>query len=44
MWKDSIKNIIVTFQTTILRIVGFYVRPSASILCYKAKESARELL
>ena len=26
MWKDSIRNIVVIFQTTILRIVGFYVR------------------
>ena len=24
MWKDSIRNIVVIFQTTILRIVGFY--------------------
>ena len=30
MWKDSIRNIVVTFQTTILRIVGFYVRHSAT--------------
>jgi hypothetical protein len=29
MWKDSIRNIVVIFQTTILRIVGFYVRRSA---------------
>ena len=29
MWKDSIRNIVVIFQTTILRIVGFYVRDSA---------------
>ena len=29
MWKDSIRNIVVIFQTNILRIVGFYVRRSA---------------
>ena len=29
MWKHSIRNIIVILQTTILRIVGFYVRHSA---------------
>ena len=29
MWKDSIRNIVVIFQITILRIVGFYVRRSA---------------
>ena len=29
MWKDSFKNIVVTFQTTISRIVGNYVRCSA---------------
>ena len=28
MWKDSIRNIVVIFQTTILRIVGFFVNPS----------------
>ena len=33
MWKDSIRNIVVIFQTTILRIVGFYVRHSAYMLC-----------
>ena len=32
MWKDSIRNIVVIFQTTILRIVGFYVRHSATDL------------
>ena len=32
MWKDSIRNNVVIFQTTILRIVGFYVRHSATIL------------
>ena len=31
MWKDSIRNIVVTFQTNILRIVGFYVRHSAMV-------------
>ena len=31
MWKDSIRNIVVIFQTTILGIVGFYVRRSASV-------------
>jgi hypothetical protein len=30
MWKDSIRNIVVIFQTTILRFVGFYVRRSAN--------------
>ena len=30
MWKDSIRNIVVIFQTNILRIVGFYVRHSAN--------------
>ena len=28
MWKDSIRNIVLIFQTTILRIIGFYVRHS----------------
>ena len=31
MRKDSIRNIVVIFQTTILRIVGFYVRRSAIV-------------
>ena len=31
MWKDSIRNIVVIFQTKILRIVRFYVRRSAII-------------
>ena len=31
MWKDSIRNIVVIFQTTILRIVGSYVRHSAIV-------------
>ena len=31
MWKDSIRNIVVIFQPNILRIVGFYVRHSASV-------------
>ena len=30
MWKDSIRNIVVIFQPNILRIVGFYVRHSAT--------------
>ena len=30
MWKDSIRNIVIIFQTTILRIVGFYIRRSAN--------------
>jgi hypothetical protein len=30
MWKNSIRNIVVIFQTTILRIVGFYVRRSSN--------------
>ena len=30
MWKDSIRNIVVIFQTKILRNVGFYVRRSAN--------------
>ena len=36
MWKDSIRNIVVIFQTTILRIVGFYVRRSAIVVCHTA--------
>ena len=28
-WKDSVRNIVVVFQTTSLRIVRFYVRCSA---------------
>ena len=32
MWKDSIRNIVVIFQTNILRTVGFYVRHSANVL------------
>ena len=32
MWKDSIRYIDVILQTTILRIVGFYVRHSAHML------------
>ena len=32
MWKDSNRNIVVIFQPNILRIVGFYVRHSASVL------------
>ena len=31
MWKDFIRNIVVIFQPNILRIIGFYVRHSASI-------------
>ena len=31
MWKDSVRNIVVIFQTNILRIVGFYVRHSAPV-------------
>ena len=34
MWKDSIRNVVVIFQTTILRIVGFYVRHSAIALLF----------
>ena len=26
MWKDFIRNIVVIFQTTIFRIVGFFIR------------------
>ena len=33
MWKDSIRNIVVIFQPNILRIVGFYVRLSATDYC-----------
>ena len=36
MWKDSIRNIAVIFQTTILRFVGFYVRHSAKVCCLVA--------
>ena len=32
MWKDSIRNIVVIFQPNILRIVGFYVRHSATVM------------
>ena len=35
MWKDSNRNVVEIFQPNILRIVGFYVRHSAHILCYK---------
>ena len=31
IWKDSIRNIVVIFQTNILRIVGIYVRHSANV-------------
>ena len=34
MWKDSIRNIVVIFQPNILRIVGFYVRHSATVFLY----------
>ena len=34
MWKDSIRNIVAIFQTTILRFVGFYVRRLATNLKY----------
>ena len=37
MWKDSIRNIVVIFQTTILRIVGFCVRHSAINFCQSKK-------
>ena len=29
IWKDSVRNIVVIFQTNILRIVRFYARHSA---------------
>ena len=32
MWKDSIRNIVVIFQTNILRIVGFYVSRLAIVI------------
>ena len=32
MWKDSIRNIVVIFQTTILRFVGFYVNRCSAIV------------
>ena len=35
MWKDSIRNIVVILQPNILRIVGFYVRHSATVQIYK---------
>ena len=44
MFKDSIRNIVVIFQTTILRIVGFYVRRSAYVLHYAVKLFAQVLL
>ena len=31
MWKDSIRNIVAIFHTTILKIVGFYVRHLAQV-------------
>ena len=34
MWKDSIRNIVVIFQPNILRIVGFYVRHSATVISH----------
>ena len=43
MWKDSIKNIVVIFQTTILRIVGFYVRHSAHVFVFKFEPSGSDL-
>ena len=30
MWKYSIRNVVVIFQDTILRVVGFYVRRSSN--------------
>ena len=42
MWKDSIRNIVVIFQTTILRIVGFYVRHSANDSIFLTDHSARK--
>ena len=35
MWKDSNRNIVVIFQTNILRIVGFYVRHSAYVYLFQ---------
>ena len=32
MWKDYIRSTVVIFQPNILKIVGFYVRHSASLL------------
>ena len=40
MWKDSIRKIVVIFQTTILRIVGLYVRQMASDIWLKCLEVA----
>ena len=34
MWKDSIRNIVVIFQPNILRIIGFYVRHSATVFAH----------
>ena len=38
MWKDSIRNIVGIFQTNILRIIGFYVRRSATVFLNKIIE------
>ena len=43
MWKDYIRNIVVIFQTTILRIVGFYLRHSASDLAHFFEEKGEKL-
>ena len=40
MWKDSNRNIVVIFQTNILRILGFYVRHSAQVLGFQGQYRA----
>jgi hypothetical protein len=35
MWTASIRNVVVIFQTTILRFFGFYVRRSANVFVSK---------
>ena len=46
MWKDSNRNIVVIFQPNILRIVGFYVRHSASVTAtvVQSKEPSNKLV
>ena len=44
MWKDSIRNIVVIFQTTILRIVGFYDRHLAITFQVKNALVARDVV
>ena len=44
MWKDSIRDIVVIFQSNILRIVGFYVRHSAMVkFCESAEPEVDQI-